>query len=113
MLGLIPAVPRASCEASASPVSLSVKRKSQQPLPHTFVRRIKRVDICQMLRVALACGKGWINVCETRTDADLVPRFRDGVGHTGPQGSPLARGYLRSTTRPASGLLRSRFYYYN
>lgn len=97
----------------ASPVSLSVKWKSQQHLPHTFVMRIKRVNICQMLRMALARGMGFINVCETRTDADLVPGLNEGVGHTMPPGSPLPRGYLSSMAMPSTGLLRSRFYYYN
>lgn len=61
------AVPHASCETQASPASLSVKGKSQQHLPHTFVMRMKQVSICQMLRVVLARGKGLINVCETLT----------------------------------------------
>lgn len=104
MLGVIPALSRASCETSASPISLSVKGKSQQHLPHMFVMRIKRVNICQMLRVVLARGKGFINVCETRTDADLVPRLNEVGGHTRPPGSPLPRGYLSSMAMPYTGL---------
>lgn len=101
---MIPALPCASCETSASPVSLSVKGKSQQHLPHTFVMRIKRVHICQMLRVVLAHGKGFINVCETRTDADLVPQLNEGGGHTMPPGSLLPCGYLSSMAMPPTGL---------